>query len=89
MGQGAHAAIGAALQQARSGFDVGWIDQRFVSLHIDHDGVIVESEQVAGFGQPVTAAGMVDPGQHGMHTMRGAGVQDAHIVCGNHPVLGR
>jgi hypothetical protein len=67
----------------RHGIDQFGVDQRLVALHVDDDLVAIEAQLLAGFGQPVGAAGMVLAGQDGFDAVRLAGRNDRCIVSGD------
>lgn len=63
------------------------IDQGFVTLHIDDQGLIVQAQEVAGFGQTVAARDVVHAGEDGLNAVRLAGLHDALIVGRHHTAL--
>src|SRR3546814_9052442 len=58
-GTGSDGGIGHVLQQPGHALDLFRIDQRFVALYIDHDGIGRQSKLLGALGPPVGAGGVV------------------------------
>ena len=78
---GAHAGVGRICQQLGHGVGQGGVHQRLIALHVDHNRVVRQAQNVAGLGQAVAAAGVVGAGQHRFNAVRLAGSNDLGAVA--------
>ncbi|MNQ73469.1 hypothetical protein D3C85_881990 [compost metagenome] len=81
MGARGHGDGGADLR--RAGGQQGRIDQRFVALQVDDDGIERQLERARHFGDAVRARRMVAARHAHFHAMRGAGGADGFVVGGD------
>ena len=88
MGCRGHGGRGCVGQLLGNGSRQGRVDQRFVALYIDDNGLIRQLQQGAGLRQPIAAAGMLGAGEDGFHAKICAGMHDARVVCRHHNTCG-
>ena len=84
MGCRGHGGRGRVGQLLGNGGGQGRVDQRFVTLYIDDDGLIRQLQQGAGLRQPIAAAGMLGSGEDGFHAKICTGMHDARVICRHH-----
>src|SRR5690606_10824320 len=83
-GTGGNGGIGAGGKQVGHGIDDVRVDERFVALHIHHDGVIGQAQQGSGLGEAVGAGGVVGSREQGLEAMCLNGSCDGVVVGGHH-----
>jgi hypothetical protein len=57
-----------------------WINQWFVTLHVDHYGLVRQTENLRGFGESIAAGRMVLASQDGFNTVVGTGLNDGVVI---------
>jgi len=61
-----------------------WLEQRFVALHIDHDGVVAEAQHARGLGQSIGAGCVIGAREDGFDAVSCDDVDDALVVGRDH-----
>ena len=59
------------------------VDQGLITLHIDNNFVLIQSENFARFGQAISARRVVVAGENGLYAVFVAGPDDGKVVTGD------
>ena len=80
VGEGAHAAVAACLQQQGGSVNRGGVNQGLVALHVHHHIAVLQLQQIAGFGQTVAARRVVGASEDGIDAVSLARSHDALVT---------
>jgi hypothetical protein len=85
---GAHGGLRLRGQFGGHGVDQRRLDEGFVALHVHDDRVVRQREPGAGLGEAIAAARVVGAREQRVDAVRGAGIDDARMVCGDDDARG-
>ena len=82
--RGAHARGWCTGQNVGHGINQCRVNQRLITLHVDHHVITVQTQFFAGLSQAITATGVVCTGEYGIYAMGLAGLEDGLAICCYH-----